>query len=61
MLIVKVKGNNIERALKDLKWKFKQTKVKEQLNERKEFVKDSVKKREQKQKAIYKQKKYGDE
>lgn len=54
MLIIKVYKDNIEKAIKDYKWKYKRTKVKEQLDDRKEFKKKSIKKREEKKKAIYK-------
>ena len=57
MLIVKVNnGENIESALKKMKNKFKKTKVVEQLKDRLCFEKPSDKKREQKEKAIYIQK-----
>ena len=54
MLIVNVKEHgNIERALKALKSKVIKTR---QVQERKEFLKYSVKKRNTKLKAIYKEK-----
>ena len=54
MLIVKVKeGEKIERALKRLKRKYRDTKVLQDLRERKQFTKKSVEKRRQKQKAEY--------
>jgi small subunit ribosomal protein S21 len=57
MLIVNVKEHgNIERALKALKSKVIKTRQVKQLQERKEFVKYSVKKRNTKLKAIYKNK-----
>ena len=57
MLIVKVKeGENIERALKRYKRKVNQTKQMIHLRKNEEFIKPSVKKREQKKKAIYIQK-----
>lgn len=57
MLIVNVKEQgNIERALKALKSKVIKTRQVKQLQERKEFVKYSVKKRNTKLKAIYKEK-----
>jgi len=55
MLIVEVKKNNIEKALKDLKGKVIRTKQNNILFEKKEFVKPSVVKREQIKKAIYNQ------
>jgi len=54
MLIIKIKkGENIDIALKRYKFKFRKTKVAEQLRERTEYKKPSVKRREEKQKAIY--------
>ena len=57
MIIIPVKHGNIEKSLKAYKWKFKRTKVKEQLNDRKQHKKKSVKRREEINKAKYKQKK----
>jgi small subunit ribosomal protein S21 len=57
MLRILVKKGKIEKALKDFKWKFKRTKVKEELTNRKEFTKPSEKKRIDKGKAIYNRKK----
>lgn len=58
MLIVDVKtSGNIERALKELKSKVIKTRQVKELQERKEHVKSSVKKRKIKLKAIHKQKK----
>lgn len=57
MIIVPVKeGENIERALKKFKKKFERTKVLRELRSRQHFTKPSVKKREEKIKAIYKEK-----
>lgn len=57
MLIVEIKnGESIEGPLKRMKRKVKNTKLIEQLRKNQEFKKPSVKKREQKLKAIYKQK-----
>lgn len=54
MLIIPVKeGENIERALKKFKKKFDRTGVMKELRGRKQFVKPSVKNRQQKLKAIY--------
>lgn len=54
MIIVPVKsGENIERALKRFKRKFEKTGAIRELRARKNFVKPSVKRREQKLKAIY--------
>lgn len=55
MLVVEV-NSNIEKALKILKGKVIKTKQTKILNQRKEFVKKSVKKRLNKNKAIYVQK-----
>lgn len=58
MLIVEVgKKETIDRALKRLKSKFNSSKVGKELRERKEYKKKSVKRREEKQKAIYVRKK----
>lgn len=57
MLIIKInKNDNIDVALKRFKIKFRKTKVIEQIRKNMEFKKPSVRKREQKQKAIYKNK-----
>lgn len=57
MLIVKVKDNNsIDRALKILKNKTVKTGMIKQLRSRQEYVKPSVRKRDQLKKAIYIQK-----
>jgi len=54
MIIIPVKeGENIDRALKKLKRKFERTGVVKELRARKTYVKPTVKKREQKLKAIY--------
>lgn len=54
MLIIPVKeGENIDRALKRFKRKFDKTGAKRQLQTRKEFVKPSVLRRSQIQKAQY--------
>ncbi|MDG1148661.1 MAG: 30S ribosomal protein S21 [Crocinitomicaceae bacterium] len=56
MLIIPVKeGENIERAIKKYKKKFEKTKVMRELRGRKEFVKPSILKRQEKIKASYKQ------
>ena len=57
MLIVKINNDGIEKALKTLKSKVIKTKQNQNLFERKEFVKKSVIKRNQKLKATYIQKK----
>lgn len=54
MLIIPVKdGENIDRALKRFKRKFQQTKTMKQLRERKQYVKPSISRRQQKIKAKY--------
>lgn len=56
MIIVPIKeGENIERALKKFKRKFEKTGIVRELRSRQTFDKPSVKKRDQKKKAIYKQ------
>ena len=54
MIIVPVKdGESIEKALKKFKRKFEKTGAIRELRARKNFLKPSVKKRMQMQKAIY--------
>lgn len=53
MIIVQVKDGNIERALKQLKRKFTNTRVVKELRDRQEYTKPSVIKRKQIQKAKY--------
>jgi len=54
MIIVPVKeGENIDKALKKLKRKFEKTGVVRELRERQKFTKPSIKKREERLKAIY--------
>ncbi len=56
MIIVQIKeGENIERALKKFKRKFEKTGVVRELRARKTFEKPSVKLRDQKKRAIYRQ------
>jgi small subunit ribosomal protein S21 len=56
MLIIPVKeGENIDRALKKFKKKFERTGTMRQLRARKAFIKPSVKKRKQMEKAVYKE------
>ena len=57
MLIVNIKGGNIEGALKEYKKKVQSTKQIEELRERKNFTKPSVKKRLQKEDTIRKNQK----
>jgi len=57
MIIVPVKdGESIEKSLKKFKKKFEKTGVVRELRDRQKFSKPSVVKREQRIKAIYKQK-----
>ncbi|MFO7702224.1 30S ribosomal protein S21 [Psychroflexus maritimus] len=54
MLIIKVKdGEKIDRALKRLKRKFRDTRVLQTLRDKKEFTKPSVLKRQKIKKAQY--------
>ena len=56
MLIVKLKkGENINRALKRFKVKFRNTQVIKQVRERQYFEKKSVKRRREVMNAIFKQ------
>jgi small subunit ribosomal protein S21 len=56
MLIVSVKGGNIEWAIKDYKRKVQSTKQIEELRDRKNFTKPSKRKRLQKEETIRKNK-----
>ena len=60
MLIIKVKNKNIESALKSYKNKVYKTKQLQKIRENQEHTKDSTKKREEKKKAIYVDKKRRD-
>mgnify|MGYP000518134202 FL=1 len=54
MLVIKVKdGEKIDRALKRLKRKFRDTQVLQNLRDKKEFTKPSVERRQQIKKAQY--------
>jgi len=54
MIVIPIKeGENIERALKKFKRKFEKTGVVKELRTRQAYTKPSVKKRQQKLKAIY--------
>ncbi|AWM13293.1 30S ribosomal protein S21 [Flavobacterium sp. NRK F10] len=56
MLKIEIKqGESIEKALKKLKRKFRDTKVKEELRERQHYTKKSVGRRKEIQKAKYKE------
>ncbi len=59
MLKVKVQKNNIERAIKEMRRKVIKTQLLKECRKRKEFTKDSIKRREEIQKATYVQKKFG--
>jgi ribosomal protein S21 len=61
MLITHVNKGNIERALKEYKGKVIKTRQMSQLNGRKEFEKESVRKRREKSKGVYKEKKRREE
>ena len=62
MIVINVKENeSIERALKRFKKKFEKTGVLRELRSRTHFVKPSVKNRDMKIKAAYKQKMYAKE
>ena len=56
MLIIKVYKGGIEKAIKKLRRKVRNVKQINKLRENKQFTKPSVKKRLQKQKAVYIQK-----
>lgn len=58
MLIINVENNNIEKALKVFKYKVNKTKQTKILRDQKEFVKPSVIKRKQIQKARYIEQKF---
>jgi small subunit ribosomal protein S21 len=53
MLIIEIKGDSIEKALKTLKRKVDQTKQLRELRNRKEFTKKSVERRTEVNKAKY--------
>lgn len=56
MLVIPVKeGESIERAIKRYKKKFDKTNVIKELRKRREFVKPSITKRQQRVRAAYKQ------
>lgn len=57
MIVIPVKeGENIERALKKFKRKFERTGVIKELRNRQAYTKPSVKKRQEKLRAVYIQK-----
>lgn len=56
MLIIQVKeGENIDRAIKRYRRKYRNTKVLQEIRDRKEYVKPSATRREQLKKAQYKE------
>ena len=61
MLRIPVVKGNLNKALKQFKRKFKDTKVLKELRERKQYIKPSLKKRIQKNEAIRKHKKQQDD
>jgi len=62
MLIINIKeGESIDRALKRYKRKFKSIRLLKELRRRKNFVKPSVKRRNEILNAEYRQKMYGDQ
>ena len=61
MLKIPVVKGNINKALKQFKRKFRDTKVLKELRERKQYIKPSLKKRIQKNEAIRKHKKQQDD
>ena len=56
MIIIKVKDRDIEKALRQYKYKRSRSKLDRELIERKEYTKPTTKRRKQKQKAINKNK-----
>ena len=61
MLIIDVKENSIERALKKYKQKYNRAGIMKELRRRKHFTKPSVNRRAELLKAEYKQKMYGNQ
>ncbi|MCL4145352.1 UNVERIFIED_CONTAM: hypothetical protein GTU68_033277 [Idotea baltica] len=59
MLIIEVKEDSIDRALKKYKRKYDQTKTLKNLRNRKHFIKPSIKRRQEVLKASYRLKKFG--
>lgn len=56
MLRIKVIKNNLERALREYKFKRRRTKLDQELREGKQFTKPTTKRRKQKLQAKYKNK-----
>ena len=61
MLKIPVVKGNLNRALKQFKKKFRDTKVLKELRERKNYIKKSLKRRREKDEAIRKLKKQQDD
>ena len=61
MLKIPVVKGNLNRALKQFKKKFKQTKVLQELKDRKQYIKPSKKRRVEKDEAIRRLKKKQDD
>lgn len=59
MLIIEVKNGELEKSLKQLKRKFEKTKTLRELRNRKEYVKPSVTRRAEVNKAKFIQEKFG--
>ncbi len=59
--IIVGKNESIDKAVKRYKRKYDSTKMSREIRDRREFKKKSVKKREEKQKAIFIRKKYGED
>jgi ribosomal protein S21 len=58
MFIVKVEKGAIEKAVKTLKRKWDKNKMTKKLRSKKEFIKETDRKRSEKSRAIYIEKKY---
>lgn len=58
LIIKKEKDDNIERMLKRYKRKFDRTQIMKRLREKQQYMKPSVRRRKQVEKAKYIQKKY---
>lgn len=58
MLVIEVKDNeNIDRALKRYKRKYRDTQIIKEIRRRREFVKPSVRRRNERLKAVYRKRK----
>jgi len=58
MFIVKVEKESIEKAIKTLKRKWDKNKMMKKLRSKKEFIKETDRKRSEKSRAVYIEKKY---